>query len=300
MRQLDNTIARSTASPGGPPAAMPRWLRAARVIHPFPTLLNVAATAGLAFVAAEGAPDGSTLARMLAVMLLAQSAIGVTNDIFDRDLDAAAKPWKPIPSGAVSLRTAAGLALAFMAGAVIFASTLGVASFALAMLGMCCGLAYDVRLKRTLLSAVPFMLAIPTLPSWIWVTLDEWEDVLWWLWPIGALMVLAIHLANTLPDIDDDVRHGVRGMPHYLGAGRSRALSWAAFAIALGLAAIVGVAADADDALLVIALAVGAFALAAAIGTYSVRRDGLADQVGFGLMGIGAAVAATGWLAAVA
>ena len=40
-----------------------RLVRALRVIHPFPTLLNVAATAALAFVAADGAPDARTLAR---------------------------------------------------------------------------------------------------------------------------------------------------------------------------------------------------------------------------------------------
>ena len=37
---------------------MMRLLRAARVIHPFPTLLNVAATGALAFVAARGVPGG--------------------------------------------------------------------------------------------------------------------------------------------------------------------------------------------------------------------------------------------------
>jgi hypothetical protein len=40
----------------GPPSAAPRLLRALRIVHPFPTLLNVAATAALAFVAARGAP----------------------------------------------------------------------------------------------------------------------------------------------------------------------------------------------------------------------------------------------------
>ena len=79
------------------------------------------------------------------------------------------------------------------------------------MLGMACGLAYDVRLKRTVFSAVPFMIAIPTLPLWVWVTLGEWHAALWWLLPLGALIGLALHLANTLPDIDDDAAHGVRG-----------------------------------------------------------------------------------------
>ncbi len=201
-------ITQGTASP---PSRLPAVVRAARVVHPFPTLLNVVATAGLACVAARGAPDAPTLARMLVVMLCAQCAIGVTNDYFDRDLDAATKPWKPVAAGLVSARAAVALALAFIAAAVALAATLGAGGFALAMAGMACGLAYDVRLKRTFLSAVPYMIAIPVLPLWVWLTLGSWQPVLWWLLPLGALIGLALHLANTLPDLASDAAHGVVG-----------------------------------------------------------------------------------------
>ena len=55
----------------------------------------------------RGTPEPSLLLRMLLVMLFAQSAIGVTNDICDRELDAATKPWKPIASGLVRAAVAA-------------------------------------------------------------------------------------------------------------------------------------------------------------------------------------------------
>ena len=93
------------------PRGLGRMLRAVRIIHPFPTLLNVAATAALAFIAARGVPGAWQLATTLLVMLCAQSAIGVTNDIFDRDLDAHTKPWKPIVAGLVSRRSAIALAM---------------------------------------------------------------------------------------------------------------------------------------------------------------------------------------------
>lgn len=276
-----------------------RALQIARITHPFPTLLNVAATAGLSFVAAGGWPDGSTLARMLAVMLFAQCAIGVTNDIFDRELDAATKPWKPVAAGLVSMRTAWWLASGFALSSALLAATLGAASFALAMLGLACGIAYDVRLKRTLFSAVPYMIAIPTLPTWVWVTLDAWEPALWWLWPIGGLIGLSVHLANTLPDLDDDAQHGVRGMAHALGANRTRALAWGSFALALVCAVAAGVIHEAEAVLLIAAIGSAAGALALAIALHFARRDAMAAQIGFGLLGVGAAVAATGWLAAV-
>ena len=69
------------------PDRFKRALAAGRIVHPFPTLLCVAATALLAVVAVQGLPGVSQLWRMLIVMLLVQSAIGVTNDLADRDLE---------------------------------------------------------------------------------------------------------------------------------------------------------------------------------------------------------------------
>jgi 4-hydroxybenzoate polyprenyltransferase len=273
--------------------------RGFRIIHPFPTLLNVAATAGLAFVAASGAPDASILVRMLALMLCAQSAIGVTNDLFDRELDSAAKPWKPIPSGAVGESTAVALALGLVVMTALIGVTLGRASFALAMLGLACGLAYDAKLKRTPFSALPFMVAIPTLPLWVWVTLDDWDAVLWWLLPLGALIGLSLHLVNTLPDIDADADNDVRGLAHRLGAQRSAVGAWASFGGALALAGALAPFVASERALYAASLALGALCLAVSIGAYALRRDDFALQLGFGVLGIGAAVVSVGWLAAV-
>lgn len=285
-----------------PPASEPvratLIFRAARIIHPFPTLLNVVATAGLAFVAAAGVPDGGLLARMLGVMFCAQCAIGVTNDYFDRDLDAATKPWKPVAAGIVRPSAALLLAAAFAIAATIVAATLGAGGFMLAMLGMSCGLAYDVRLKRTVASALPYMVAIPVLPLWVWVTLGEWQSVLWWLLPLGALLGLALHLANTLPDLDADRAHGVAGLAHRLGAARSMLLAWSSFAAALAASAILSLVIDYELRVYVPALAVGAGALTISAGVYALRRDGLALQVGFGALSLASAVLAVGWLAA--
>ena len=290
--------AAAPAAAAARPAGIRRRLAAARVIHPFPTLLNVAATAGLAFVAA-GSPDASRFLRMLAVMLLIQSCIGIVNDIFDRELDAAAKPWKPLPSGAVPLAVARWLAWLTAVAAALIGVTLGPASLALAALGLACGLSYDAGLKRTPLSALPFMVAIPTLPAWVWVTLDEWEPVLWWILPLGALIGLSIHLANTLPDIDEDRAFGVRGLAHRLGREGSMVVAWCSFAAALALAAIVAPFAGGDARLYAAAVGFGAASLAASVGAYVVLRTDRALQFGFGALGAGAAVAAVGWLAAV-
>jgi len=43
-----------------------------------------------------------------------------------------------------------------------------------------------------------------------------------WLVAAGALLGAGAHFANVLPDIDDDLSTGVRGLPHRLGATGSR------------------------------------------------------------------------------
>ena len=282
----------------GDPRQTPRYLTAARIIHPFPTLLNVAATAGLAAVAVEGIPDGWLLARMLMMMFFAQSAIGVTNDVFDEELDAVAKPWKPIPSGVVSMQIARSVAVVLVLTALAFAATLGAAAFALDMLGLACGLAYDMALKRSTLSAAPFMIAIPTLPLWVWVSLDRWDAALWWIIPLGALIGLSLHLANTLPDIESDAAHGVRGLAHRLGERASMQLAWSCFAAALALAVAITPLVTYELKLFVPTLIGGVSCLVASILLGTMDRRATALQIAFGVMGVGAAAAAVGWLAA--
>jgi 4-hydroxybenzoate polyprenyltransferase len=277
-----------------------RLARTARIIHPFPTALNVAATAGLAFVAAGGGPDPSVLVRMLAAMFCAQSAIGVANDYFDRELDARAKPWKPVAAGLITAPAAAALAVAFVVASLLIAATLGAASLALLALGMSCGLAYDAWLKRSAFSVVPFMVAIPTLPAWVWVTLGEWETALWWMLPLGALVGVALHLANTVPDIASDRAHGVEGFAHRLGAAGSMYAGWLSFGVALALSALLAVPLSYDMRWYAPAAAFATLCLVSSAVLYAIRRDGAALQTGFGLLGIGSAFVAVGWLAAVA
>jgi 4-hydroxybenzoate polyprenyltransferase len=293
-----STAFNAPAATSPPPARRLASWHAIRIIHPFPTLLNVAATAGLAFTAADGSPEGSVLWRMLLVMFFAQCAIGVANDLFDRELDAATKPHKPLVAGTISTPAARALAIAFVASSLSIAVTLGPASLGLAALGMGCGLAYDARLKRTLLSPLPFLVAIPTLPLWVYVTLDAWEPVLWWLLPLGGLIGLAIHLANTLPDIESDAEAGIRGFAHALGVRDSMFVSWASFAAALALALVLGFFLDAKAGVYAATLVIGGLCLVATIAAFAVRRRP-ALQFNFGAVSIGAAVTAAGWLVAV-
>ena len=273
-----------------------RWLRAARVIHPFPVGLNVAATAALAGIAVDGVPAAADLARLTVAMFCVQAAIGASNDYWDRDLDAITKPYKPIVRGLIEPKVALLLAAVLAIGAGALTATFGPLSVAVGACGLLAGVGYNVRLKRSVLSALPFMVALPALPFWVWVSLDRFSSELWWLVVFGPLVGLAVHLSNTAPDLEQDRQAGVRGLAHVLGLERTLAIAWGSFAAALVLAVALGLRLDYDWPLFLLGAGVAAVLLVAAMGAYALRRSEDALQLGFGLIGIATAVLAGAWL----
>ena len=121
--------------------------------------------------------------------------------------------------------------------------------------------------------------------------------MLWWIVPLGALIGLSLHLANTLPDIEADAKFGVRGMAHRLGEQRSKLVAWASFAAALVLAAALAPFVSYELRVFVPTIAAGILCLVTSIAL-GVSGSGARLQAAFGVMSIGAAVAAVGWLAA--
>ncbi|MDZ4278113.1 MAG: UbiA family prenyltransferase [Dehalococcoidia bacterium] len=142
------------------------------------------------------------------------------------------------------------------------------------------------------------MVALPALPFWVWVSLDRFASELWWLLPLVPLAALAVHLSNTLPDLDDDRRAGVRGLAHALGARRSRLAAWGSFAAALALAFALGPLLEYDWPVFLAGALPAAALLVGAVAAYAVRRGQAALQLGFGLISLATAALAAGWLAA--
>jgi 4-hydroxybenzoate polyprenyltransferase len=198
----------------------------------------VGATALFGLLATDGHPPVGRFSLLLLAMLGGQIAIGALNEWCDREADALAQPSKPIPSGLVTpggalVMLAAGVALMLAAGVA-----LGALSFGLLLAGTGCGIAYDLGLKRTPLSWLPYLLALPLVPTWVWITLDTFEPRLLLLYPLGALLVVAVHLAQTLPDIEGDRAAGERGLAATLGHDWSLRLLWLAGFASAGVVAL--------------------------------------------------------------
>ncbi len=271
-----------------------------RLLHPFPSLLNAAAVLLFAVLALGRPPDAALAARLALTMLAAQCAIGIANDLADRALDGATKAVKPLASGVVNPALACGLLGAALLGAALGAASFGPASLATVALGTGLGLAYDLRLKRTALSWLPYLLALPLAPIWVWVALDRFGPRLLWLYPLGASLFLALHLANALADYAGDTAAGVRGIAQRLGRQRAIAILWSAATLPLLLASALGLALPYRWERLgpALALTLLTILLAAALTRRHPGQEA-PYRTAFGLLMVSTVILALGWLGAI-
>ncbi len=201
--------------------------------HPVPTAAVTLYAVLLGAVAGVGA---GRLALLAAAVLLGQLSIGWSNDALDAGRDAEVgrrdKPLAASPAAARTVQAAAGLALA---GTVAASLGLGWRAGVCQLVLVVSGWAYNVGLKATVLSWLPYATGFGALPAAAVFAAGATPAA--WAVAAGALLGVAAHLANVLPDLEQDAATGVRGLPHRLGARGS------VLALAALLAAAVAVAA---------------------------------------------------------
>jgi 4-hydroxybenzoate polyprenyltransferase len=254
---------------------------------------------GLAFgmVAGRDQPHPGRLALLAGLLACNQYAAGALNDAVDAAADAAAHRGKPIERGAISRRAVAVAALAAGAASLGFAAALGPAVLALAAVGLACAWGYDLWLKGTAASVLPFAVALPVVPLFGYGAAGRFPGVLWWAWPVGALAAVAVHLADALPDLEADRATGVHGLAPRLGARRATALAAASYAAALGLALASGLPAV-DGAAAALLWAAGGLAAALGLAALAAGLRGR-RRVAYRLLLFGLVVLAAGWAGAV-
>ncbi len=205
-----------------------------RSAHPGPTLAVTGLTALLA--TASGLRRDQIAASATAVFL-GQLSIGWGNDLVDASRDRqVARSDKPIAAGEVGVPTVVGALAAALAGTVWTSWRLGPRpAFAHLALGVAPAHAYNLGLKGTVWSWVPYAVAFGALPSVVsQVDPDPRWSPVWITVPAAAIGVCA-HVLNALPDLAHDQQTGVHGLPHRLGARRGQQLATAL----LGLASVV-------------------------------------------------------------
>jgi 4-hydroxybenzoate polyprenyltransferase len=239
-----------------------------RSCHPQPAFA-VTLIAALLALGVGRSPQGTV--AVFAAMLAGQLSVGWANDYLDRHRDAETRrPDKPVAAGrlpATTVRNAAALALM---ATVPLSLLSGVPATVLHLAAVGSAWAYNLRLKATPLSVLPYVVSFGLLPAFVVAGLPGHPAPPAWMVLVGALLGAAAHFANTLPDLADDMATGVVGLPHRLGRTASAAT---AFALLLLASVVLTVGPPA----LPTAVRAGAIPLAAAAGLTGLllgRRDG--------------------------
>lgn len=231
--------------------------------HPLPTAAVTAFATATAFVAGLG---GARTALLGAAVLLGQLSVGWCNDYVDRDRDRRAeRPEKPIVRGAVSQRAVGGAAAGAAAACVPLSLLLGLRPGAVHLLAVAAAWAYNLRLKSTLISPLPYLVSFALVPpTLVAASLPGSPAVRWPVALATGVLGVSAHFANTVGDEQADRRTAVRGLPQRLGPQRSIVVSSVTLVLG-GVLLLLGTAASwsalAGGAGMAIGVAGGALAL---------------------------------------
>jgi 4-hydroxybenzoate polyprenyltransferase len=259
-------------------------------------VLDGGATLAIALLAG-GRPIDSL--RLGLAMVALQAAIGTINDLVDVPRDAGRKPGKPIPAGLVAPTGATLLALVAAGAGLVLSLASGLATGVLAVAILGVGLLYDLWLRGTAWSWLPFALGVPLLPVYAWMGATGGVPQLFLvLVPAAFISGAGLSIANTLADVERDEDAGAGSVTRRLGP----ATAWLTHAmlqgtvVAVALASLLGVGAGVP----ILLGAAGATAVLFAGVTLTRSVSDAARERGWELEAVGTALLAAVWIAAVA
>src|SRR5215469_1090115 len=149
-------------------------------------------------------PPWTLILLLLAGQAAMQFSIGILNDYCDRKLDALGGKNKPIVLGLIRPHEALLAGLLMIAIMFVILLPLNLVALLAALGYLALGQVYNLGLKSTPLSGILFALAMPLLPLYAFAGVGRIPSMVIWFIPIGAILGVALNLANSLPDIEED------------------------------------------------------------------------------------------------
>jgi 4-hydroxybenzoate polyprenyltransferase len=235
-----------------------------RCAHPGPALA-VTLVGVLLGVAAD--LPAATLVLLGAALLAGQLSIGWSNDAIDAGRDAeAGRQDKPLAQQRVSRRTVAVAAGAALAVTVPLSLALGPWAGVTHLACVASAWSYNLWLKSTPWSWLPFAFSFGLLPAVVTFTLPGHPWPAPWVMVAAGLLGVGAHLVNVLPDLDQDDATGVRGAAHRLGGPAAAVVATVVLVGAVGVVVVAPEdAGTAEWAGLLAAAALGASAVVSAL-----------------------------------
>jgi 4-hydroxybenzoate polyprenyltransferase len=172
-----------------------------------------------------------------AAVLAGQLSVGWHNDWLDAERDRrSGRSSKPLVAGRLSRRSVGAAAATALAACVPLSYLSGWRAGTAHVTAVGLAWAYNGLLKGTVWSWVPYASSFALLVGFVSYGRPGHPAPRWWALVGASALGVGAHLANALPDVDDDVATGVVGLPHRLGRGAS---ATAAAALLLGASGVV-------------------------------------------------------------
>ncbi|KQY59862.1 hypothetical protein ASD11_10100 [Aeromicrobium sp. Root495] len=257
-----------------------------RACHPEP---SGAVTVAVVLLALHWGASAGTAVLVGVAALTGQLSVGWSNDYLDRERDRiSGRRDKPLATGALGVGT---VRVAIVAAALVTVAAslcLGVRAGALHLALVAMAWGYNLGLKSTILSWMPYAVCFGGLPAVVSLAVRD-DAGPPWLVVAGVLLGTGAHLVNAVPDLEDDRRTGVHGLPHRLGARGSVDLATALLLAGTVVTAVV----PADGLDLVAVVALSACAVLLVVGRVAPGRGPFLAAVGIALVNVVSVVVRT-------
>jgi len=193
-----------------------------RATHFGPTVLVVT----ISFILARTQYSTPNALEVALAVLAGQCVVGWSNELVDFPRDqAAGRLNKPLVAGAVSQKSLQwGICLAlFAAGLLSYFGPLGIKGTLLHALGILSATMYNLKLKQTILSPLPYIISFGGMPFTLYYSNGKFPSI--WLVLAFVLLATAFHFLNVLKDLSWDIAQGVLGLPQRFGRNTSLAVA---------------------------------------------------------------------------
>ncbi len=202
--------------------------------HPGPSVAVSAVAAGLGIAVGLGPLQ---VVILWLAFLIGQLSVGLANDWLDAERDrAVGRTDKPVAKGLVGVGTVRVAAFVTAVVAIVLTLPLGWLATVAHTVFIVSAWAYNLGLKNTPISVLPYILSFGLLPMIATLARPVPVAAAPWALALGALLGISAHFANVLPDLADDARTGIVGLPHRLGRRASGVVIWLSLAAAAAAA----------------------------------------------------------------
>lgn len=161
-------------------------------------------------------------AQIALAIFAGQLVVGWSNDLLDYPLDlAASRTHKPLVAKKITsnfLKKSIYIAL-ITALVLSLLSPLGLIGTFIHFLAIFSATLYNLKLKTTVYSPLPYIFSFAALPWAIFLAADETPPL--WLYLAFALFATAFHFLNVLKDLPWDLSQNVLGLPQRIGRKNS-------------------------------------------------------------------------------